>query len=646
MNSLERENEQFTRERVQWYEKMQQPLYDRRHEIEEMRRLAKMSLKPERSSPMKTMRQLPSSTFSRTDNDSYASTFKSRITTEFDKSVLQIADAKESIRSQNVYSQQIIVSSASQMTTRDLANLEVAPSTYLKRLTDNFISKDIANPKHTIMICFPGVGCSYSVFHSLAQVIEEQTGAIVYSVCLPERMERITDDVSPYRLYEIIHSIRDEIVEQQLVSLQPGRKLIFYGHNLGGLIAYEICRSLQRTHYHVGGLIVDSMRSPFRQTMFNFSEEAHGIDDHTISSTASYSEHQSYVSGRSSPQPSPSHRTAHPGNGHFTMTAPPKPYYAQDYQPVRDATLLPTIGSSNSPSIYSTQRRQHPPGLSQNNSYTKQSTSSRSSVKDSVHSSHRDVRQHHHSSGGGYLGAAIHNQSEIDRGRMSPGVRASESKHSYSTLSRADSAVSALSYHEDDNGDITEYEQVLTEERELLPSTLYFLSDKQLQAAMFKLGGLPTILQKRRDFLRKALTVFRHDLKLLQGYFVSPPVIPGIPYVEQQTITQEDAKELLEMPPSMFKLQFAVFSIHADLDPWIQNEEVTAWSLTSSSYDHFIIEEANHFHFQHDYFIETMINLIKRIQAQRENNEGEASDAPKADDSDNVDAGAKDLANS
>eukprot|EP01033_Poteriospumella_lacustris_P002824 gene2824-2052_t len=422
-------------------------------------------------------------------------------------------------------------------------------------ITGDLQPQNMLNYVQTTVLCFPGLGCSYSYFHSLAQKLHADNLATVYSVCLPQRMERVCEEADQYRLYDVVHAIRDEIVENQLVSLRPDRKLIFYGHSIGGLIAYEICRSLQRTHYHVSCLIVDSIRSPFRQTMFNFSEDPHGLDDHTI---ATHDTH-----GNLSRQ--------NTMGAHLSMVPPPKPYYALNFQPIRDASLLPTISSHVST----------PAGSVHNNLGPNQMHSSRAPL--SRGSSFQDK------------------PAALSRGN---------SMTQKPSLSRGNSF--------DDGNVMTTYEQVAADDRELLPSILSELSDKQLQAAIYKLGGLPPLLQKRRDLLRKVVAVFRHDVRWLEEYFISAPVIPGFPYVEKVTVDLEDVHELLQMPPSMFKLHFPVFSIHADMDPWIQNEEVTAWTLTSNSYDHFIVEDANHFHVQHEGFLETLQSLISRIQAQQE----------------------------
>lgn len=649
------DDEKYTKDRLQWYQTMQKPLFDKRKEIEEIRRLAKLSLQPEKDG-------LDNFLGSTNGNLPLVDLMRSK-TADFSTSARE-APTSSVVHSHAVDGGQkakLLKAHKTQKTLREIREEDLAPTTYLKLMTDPVsVPPHAENYVRTTVLCFPGLGCSYSYFQSLAQTLHADNLATVYSVCLPQRMERVCEEADQYRLYEVIHAIRDEIVENQLVSLRPDRKLIFYGHSLGGLIAYEICRSLQRTHYHVSCLIVDSIRSPFRQTMFNFSEDPHGLDDHTI---ATHDTH-----GNLSRQ--------NTMGAHLSMVPPPKPYYALNFQPIRDASLLPTISSHvstpagsvhNNPGPHSSRAplsrgssfHEKPAALSRGNSMAQKPSLSRgNSVANrpplSRANSHQSPSHDHanhlhhpphsphrpHGDGGGLLGAALFNRSE-QAGHTHNGVSTSPGphhghshshSHSHShqghghvppPLSRGHSTVSALSYRDGDEFDdlgnaMTTYEQVAADERELLPSILSELSDKQLQAAIYKLGGLPPLLQKRRDLLRKVVGVFRQDVRWLEEYFISAPVIPGFPYVEKVAVDMEDVHELLQMPPSMFKLHFPVFSIHADLDPWIQNEEVTAWTLTSNSYDHFIVEDANHFHVQHEGFVETLQSLISRIQAQQE----------------------------
>lgn len=87
------------------------------------------------------------------------------------------------------------------------------------------------------LYCFPYAGGSASVFHAwraaLAPDIE------VVAVQMPGRAERLFDPM-PRRIEPLVAALAEAIAPPR------GRPFAFFGHSLGGLVAFELARLLQR----------------------------------------------------------------------------------------------------------------------------------------------------------------------------------------------------------------------------------------------------------------------------------------------------------------------------------------------------------------------------------------------------------------
>lgn len=654
-----------SRERRRWYEEMQKPHTDHRAEVERIRRLAYSSFRPHA---------------------------KDVSTTQIHSTAMITADAKVSSGQEHLH--------VHPPSHDNRVRSPILKHPYLVPLTDpphpKVESKE--SPLDYItstVVCFPGLGATYSIYHNLANKIREtHPSTMVYGVCLPARMQRYQESLQKVTPTLIVQSVQQELVESELSSPSPKNKLILVGHDFGALLAYEVARSLERDHFHVSGLIVASMRSPFRQTMFNYSHDPHGADDHTIatsddhhhrhdqtrkraekkSSSRKYhskgedyedfddnGSHASYntrgndsrAMTRASSYNSHGHQQYGSGNSRATneYAAPPKPYYlAQQAFFSADHSHVDSAASHQN-----TSHQASPTAADAKSGFGRESQAGSyvgSKYGGDLGHGHGHVNTHHTNS---LLATALlHNQNahkpsalqhppnehSLQRREHSPS--SSPKPHTQiphdtrGQLTRTASHRSTVSHLTFEEGEDEGYHPNhhadhhshavhtrssgynLEEQTEQLPPELHSLPAKALLTALFKLGAVPPpLLHERRDMLRRILPVFTQDLGLLQQFFLSFPVIPGVPYHTRMELTEEeDVRDLLEMPPSMFRLHIPVHAIHAENDCWIQAEEVTAWSLTSTSYKHHILEgeSALHCHLHTEACQDLITELVTEIQ--------------------------------
>ncbi|MCD6569377.1 MAG: thioesterase [Deltaproteobacteria bacterium] len=102
------------------------------------------------------------------------------------------------------------------------------------------------------MFCFPYAGGSAQVFQPLAKMVPR--GVDVFALELPGRGRRFRE-----HLLGNIHSIVNDAMKGIFPLLDKG--FIFFGHSLGGLVAFELARALRRKrfslprHLFVSGVI-------------------------------------------------------------------------------------------------------------------------------------------------------------------------------------------------------------------------------------------------------------------------------------------------------------------------------------------------------------------------------------------------------
>ena len=87
------------------------------------------------------------------------------------------------------------------------------------------------------LVCFPHAGAGASIYHAWSNHLPSWVG--IYGVQLPGREQRIHQ--APVTDWEpLVSQIRE------VLSGWDDKPFIFYGHSLGGLLAYEVASDLQR----------------------------------------------------------------------------------------------------------------------------------------------------------------------------------------------------------------------------------------------------------------------------------------------------------------------------------------------------------------------------------------------------------------
>ncbi|MDO9418526.1 MULTISPECIES: thioesterase II family protein [Pseudomonadota] len=87
------------------------------------------------------------------------------------------------------------------------------------------------------LVCFPHAGAGASIYHAWSNHLPSWVG--IYGVQLPGREQRINQ--APVTAWQ---PLVDEIIA--VLAGWDDTPFIFYGHSLGGLLAYEVASGLQR----------------------------------------------------------------------------------------------------------------------------------------------------------------------------------------------------------------------------------------------------------------------------------------------------------------------------------------------------------------------------------------------------------------
>jgi surfactin synthase thioesterase subunit len=150
--------------------------------------------------------------------------------------------------------------------------------------------------------------------------------------------------------------------------------------------------------------------------------------------------------------------------------------------------------------------------------------------------------------------------------------------------------------------------------------TYHLATDKVLMNGLTHvLEGVPQKWAERKDLLRKSLPAIKYEMFLLEHYFVQEPYLPnqdirsstiadgGIP----DQLKNDDIDDLLDMPPSLFKITVPIVSIHAAEDKFVKLEDVEAWKLSSSIHHSFVVVPGiSHFSLHHPGIIEAVMQSI------------------------------------
>ncbi|WP_285752297.1 alpha/beta fold hydrolase [Lentzea sp. NBRC 105346] len=93
----------------------------------------------------------------------------------------------------------------------------------------------------TRVVCFPNAGSGAASFRAFAPLLAPHAELVI--VRLPGREARIAEP--PHRkLAELVPAVAEELAD----TLDVGeRRLVFFGHSMGALVAFELARHLRRT---------------------------------------------------------------------------------------------------------------------------------------------------------------------------------------------------------------------------------------------------------------------------------------------------------------------------------------------------------------------------------------------------------------
>ena len=132
-----------------------------------------------------------------------------------------------------------------------------------KKLIRN--SENIEHDKITLF-CFPFAGGGASTYNNWVKMLDER-----YTVCpiqLPGREDRIAE--SPY--YDMNAMLND--LESEIMDNIDG-KFAFWGHSMGGKIAYELEKRLEKKNKIAEWLFISASRAP----CFPETDPIHGLPD-------------------------------------------------------------------------------------------------------------------------------------------------------------------------------------------------------------------------------------------------------------------------------------------------------------------------------------------------------------------------------
>ena len=103
------------------------------------------------------------------------------------------------------------------------------------------------------LFCFPYAGGGASVFRRWAQELPDWIE--LWAMQAPGREDRVAEPPVD-RLPALVADLEAAIVEQL------DRPFVFYGHSLGGLVGFELARTLQRGGRTAGRLVVSASKPP------------------------------------------------------------------------------------------------------------------------------------------------------------------------------------------------------------------------------------------------------------------------------------------------------------------------------------------------------------------------------------------------
>lgn len=104
------------------------------------------------------------------------------------------------------------------------------------------------------IVCYPHAGGSASFFHPLATAVDEDLDVV--AIQYPGRQDRLRE-----RCLESIHELADNVLTA--TSHLFDRPVVFFGHSMGALVAFELALRLERSRPREDlGLVVSGRRAP------------------------------------------------------------------------------------------------------------------------------------------------------------------------------------------------------------------------------------------------------------------------------------------------------------------------------------------------------------------------------------------------
>lgn len=127
--------------------------------------------------------------------------------------------------------------------------------------------KDSSAPVECLLLCFHGLAGNPQLFRHWAMQFQE-TSTEVMAVCLPGRGNRAAEPAMEH-VVEICGSIVDALCDLGIVDSFRSRRIVFFGHSVGAIIAFEVAMTLQKINIYISHFIVSAAIAPETLTEYN-----------------------------------------------------------------------------------------------------------------------------------------------------------------------------------------------------------------------------------------------------------------------------------------------------------------------------------------------------------------------------------------